>query len=74
MVSQPYSFPAVFMNFVVWGSQDSSGGIQMGYRLDSWGLIPGRSKRFFYSPHHPDQLWSPPSLLSNEHWGLFAQG
>jgi hypothetical protein len=47
MVSQPYSFPAVFINFVVWGSQDSSVGIETGYRLDSWSSIPGRSKRFF---------------------------
>jgi hypothetical protein len=32
----------------------------------SWtiqGSNPSKSKRFFSSPHHPDQLWSPPSLL-----------
>jgi hypothetical protein len=30
--------------------QDSSGGIVMGYGLDSWSLIPSRGKTFFFSP------------------------
>jgi hypothetical protein len=32
------------------------------------------SERLFSLTLHPDQLWGPPSLLSNEYWGLFPQG
>jgi hypothetical protein len=39
--------------------------IVMGYRLDSWGLILSKSKKCFSVPQHPDELWGPPSLLSN---------
>jgi len=28
-----------------------------------WGSNPGRGKRFFSSPKHPDKLWSPSSLI-----------
>jgi hypothetical protein len=30
--------------------------------------------RFFSSPQRPDQLWCPPTLLSNWYCGLFPQG
>jgi hypothetical protein len=38
------------------------------------GLIPGRDKRFFSSPQHPDRLWGPSSDLSNGYRGLFPRG
>jgi hypothetical protein len=31
------------------------------------GSIPGRGRKFVSSPNRPDQLWGPPSLLSNRH-------
>jgi hypothetical protein len=52
----------------------NSDGILMGYRLDSQGLIPGTGKRFFSTPQHPDQLWSPPSFLSKGHWRAPSMG
>jgi hypothetical protein len=55
------------------GSRDSSFGILMGYGLDSWVSIPGRGKRFFSTPHHPDWLWGQLSLLYNGYCGLFLQ-
>jgi hypothetical protein len=45
-------------------SLDSSLDTVMGCRLDSRSLIPGRAKRFFYTPQHPDWLWGPCRLLS----------
>jgi hypothetical protein len=39
-----------------WVSWDSAVGIVTGYGLDSLGLIPGRSKRFFSAPQRPDWL------------------
>jgi hypothetical protein len=45
--------------FIMKRSWDSSAGIAMGYRLESRDLIPGRGKRFFSSPQHPDQFWGP---------------
>jgi hypothetical protein len=49
----------------------SSVSIGMSYRLDDWGLIPGKGKGFFSSPQCPD--W-PPILLSNGYQGIFPQG
>jgi hypothetical protein len=46
----------------------------MDYRLDDQGLIPGRGKKIFSSLNLSDQLWSPPSLLSDVYWGLFRWG
>jgi hypothetical protein len=38
------------------------------------GSIPGRGKRFFSSPQSPEQLCSPPNLLSLGHLALHPQG
>jgi hypothetical protein len=50
--------------------------IATGYRLDIRGVrfqvLVGA--RFFFSPHHPDQLRGPPSLISNEYQKLFCLG
>jgi hypothetical protein len=39
--------------------QDSSVGITMGYELDIWISIPGRSKRFFSTPQLPRPALGP---------------
>jgi hypothetical protein len=43
-------------------SRDNSVGIAMGYGLDGWGSIPGRSKRFVFFPQPPDWLPLPTQL------------
>jgi hypothetical protein len=53
-------------------SHDSSVDIATGYRLHGPGSIPG-TRRFFSFPQRPDQLWDPPSLLSNGYRELFLQ-
>jgi hypothetical protein len=57
-------------------SRDSSVGIAttMDWAARNWGSIPRRVKRSSSSPQHPDQVWGPPSLLSNGDWGLFPRG
>jgi hypothetical protein len=47
-----------------------------GYGLDGRGVAVRApvEARFFYSPHHPDQLWGTSSLLSNGYQGLFPRG
>jgi len=42
-----------------------TGIIVTGYGLNNQNLIPGRGRDFFSSLPHPDQLWSPPRLLTN---------
>jgi len=32
-------------------------------QLTNFGFIPGRGKRFFSLPKHPDQLWGSTSIL-----------
>jgi hypothetical protein len=57
-------------------SRDSVVGIVTGYRLDDRGvgvLVPVGS-RIFSSPHRPDRLWVPPSLLSNANREHFPVG
>jgi hypothetical protein len=39
-------------------NRDSSVGIAMDCGLDGRGLIPGRDKKFFFTPQRPDRLWS----------------
>jgi hypothetical protein len=54
-------------------SRDRAVSIATGYGLDDRGVgvqVPVGS-RIFFSPHHLDQLWGPPSLLSNGYQGLF---
>jgi hypothetical protein len=55
-------------------SQSSSVSIVSDYELDNRGSIPDRGRGFFFWPLHPDQLWDPPSLLSNGYWGSSPQG
>jgi hypothetical protein len=50
---------------------DSSVDIALGYGLDDRGSIPGGWWEFFSKPPRPEQLWGPPSLLSNGYQGLF---
>jgi hypothetical protein len=42
--------------------------------MDDQGKSPGRSYEFFTSPPRPDQLWSPPSLLSSGLTGVLSLG
>jgi hypothetical protein len=53
---------------------DSSVSIVMGYNLDGWGWIPGRGKRFFFTPQCPDQFCGPQSLPDSEYWRFFPLG
>jgi hypothetical protein len=53
----------------------------IGYGLEDWGSISGRTKRLFSSPHHPGQLWGSLSpypmgtrVLSQEEWGIKQLG
>jgi hypothetical protein len=59
-----FSFKNIKLINYIW-SHDSSVGTVLGYELDDWGLIPGGGHEFFSSPPRPEQLWGPPSLLSN---------
>jgi len=40
---------------------------RLGYGLNDWGSVPGRGNDeiLFSSLSCPDQLWGPPSFLSN---------
>jgi hypothetical protein len=54
----------------IYKSRDSSAGIETGYGLDDrmiGGSNPDRGWKFFSTPPHPDQIWGPPSLLSNSY-------
>jgi hypothetical protein len=70
----------LYMNFTIdfiqkhkpWLSRYSTG-LQTG-RLRFSCSIPGRGWEFFSSPPCPEQLWGPPSLLSNGYQGFFPLG
>jgi hypothetical protein len=49
-------------------------GIVSGYKLDGLGLIPGRGKRYFSHPLHPDWLWHSLSPLPNGYRGVKEPG
>jgi hypothetical protein len=51
-------------------SQDSSVGMAVSYRMDSWGLIPSRDMGLLCTPQHPDWLSGQPDLLSSRYWEL----
>jgi hypothetical protein len=53
------------LNFRMTSLRDGSVGTVTGYRLDDWGSILSRGKRFLSIAQRPDLLWSPPSLLPN---------
>jgi hypothetical protein len=57
-------------------SRDSSVGTATGYGLDDRGVGVGVpvGSRIFSSPHRPDRLWGPPTLLSNGYLGFFPGG
>jgi hypothetical protein len=46
----------------------------MGCELDGWGSIPGRGKRIFSAPQHPDRFWNSLNLLYNGYWEPFPWG
>jgi hypothetical protein len=47
--------------------------LETGYGQDGPGSIPGM-ERFLSSPQRPEQLWGPPSPLSNGYRGLYPTG
>jgi hypothetical protein len=60
---------------IQWG-RDSSVGIATRLRagiLRNRDSTPSTGKRFVFSPQRPEQLWGPPSLLSNGSRGLFPR-
>jgi hypothetical protein len=46
-------------------TNDTLVSIVTGYGLDRQDLLPGRRKRLFCIPQHPDWPWGSPSLLTN---------
>jgi hypothetical protein len=43
----------MFISIIYFSSRYEGAGIVMGYRLDGWGSILSRGKRFFYSASCP---------------------
>jgi hypothetical protein len=54
----------LFIEILLLVSAGITVGIATGYWLDGRGSFPGRDRRLFSTPHLPDRLWGPPSLLS----------
>jgi hypothetical protein len=52
---------------------DSSFAIETSYKLDGWGSISGRGKRFCSVAQLPERCFGPPSLLSSGYRGFFLQ-
>jgi hypothetical protein len=52
---------------------DSSIRVEAGCVLNCRGSIPDAGKGCFSSPLCPKRIWGPPSLIYNEHRGLFLQ-
>jgi hypothetical protein len=65
-----YIYQRVRMVIEVKYNWDSSVGMANGYGLDVRDWIPGRRKKCFSTPQCPDQLWSPPSFISEGTWDL----
>jgi hypothetical protein len=55
-------------------SWDSSVCIATGYGLDGRGSIPGKGKKSFSNPLHPDRLRGPPNLISSAYWNYSGCG
>jgi hypothetical protein len=67
------TFCQIYLFFVVCFCFSSSGSIVSDYKLYDRCSIPGSGKGLFLYSLRPDQLWGPPSRLSNWYWGFFPQ-
>jgi hypothetical protein len=75
-VRKPY-FVKIHFNIIlpsIRGGGMSQSVQRLGYGLDVWGSIFGKSWEFFSSQPRPDRLWGPPSLLSKGKTGSSPGG
>jgi hypothetical protein len=63
------AYMKIYAGYMIPMSRDSAVGIATGYGLDDRevGVRVPVGSRISPSPHRPDRLWGPPSLLSNGH-------